>query len=70
MKEVLVTMDGTIVTVNRNSATVELANGSVIRGIISGRMMRHRIKILVGDKVQLEITPYDPTKGRITYRFK
>jgi translation initiation factor IF-1 len=70
MKEVLVTMDGTIVTVNRNSATVELANGSVIRGIISGRMMRHRIKILVGDKVQLEITPYDPTKKRITYRFK
>jgi translation initiation factor IF-1 len=55
MKENFVTMDGSIIGVNRNSATVELANGSVIRGIISGRMMRHRIKIVVGDKVEVEI---------------
>jgi translation initiation factor IF-1 len=49
---------------NRNSATVELANGSVIKGIISGRMMQHRIKVLTGDKVLVEMTPYDLTKGR------
>jgi translation initiation factor IF-1 len=59
VKEECITMDGTVVGVNRNSATVELANGSVIRGIISGRMMQHRIKVLTGDKVLVEMTPYD-----------
>jgi translation initiation factor IF-1 len=63
-------MDGTVVGVNRNSATVELANGSVIRGVISGRMMQNRIRIFAGDKVKVEMTPYDLTKGRITYRSK
>ena len=53
MKENFVTIDGTIIGINRNSATVELANGSVVRGIISGRLMRHRIKIVVGDKVEV-----------------
>jgi translation initiation factor IF-1 len=69
MKEVLVTMDGTVVGVNRNSATVELDNGSIIRGVISGRMMQHRIRIFAGDKVKVEMSPYDLTKSRITYRF-
>jgi translation initiation factor IF-1 len=69
MKEVLVTMDGTVVGVNRNSATVELDNGSIIRGVISGRMMQHRIRIFAGDKVKVEMSPYDLTKSRITNRF-
>ena len=47
---------------------VELENGVTIRGIISGKMAKFRIKILPGDKVDLEISPYDLTIGRITYR--
>jgi translation initiation factor IF-1 len=50
--------------------SVELSNGSVVRGFISGRMMLYKIRVLVGDKVAVEMTPYDLTKGRITYRFK
>ncbi|MDD3480816.1 MAG: translation initiation factor IF-1 [Patescibacteria group bacterium] len=47
---------------------VELENGHVILAHISGRMRKHYIKILPGDKVKLEMTPYDLTKGRIIYR--
>ncbi len=63
-------MTGTVVGMNRNSATVELTNGAVIRGIIAGKLMRHHIKIVAGDKVRVEMTPYDLTKGRIVYRSK
>jgi translation initiation factor IF-1 len=70
MKEATVEMSGTVVGVNRNSATVDLANGSVIRGVISGKMMQHHIRAFAGDKVKVEMSPYDLTKGRITYRFK
>lgn len=47
---------------------VELENGHVILGHISGKMRMHYIKILPGDKVKIEMTPYDLTKGRITFR--
>lgn len=47
---------------------VELENGHVILGHISGKMRMHYIKILPGDKVKVEMTPYDLTKGRITFR--
>jgi translation initiation factor IF-1 len=47
---------------------VELENGHVILGHISGKMRMHYIKILPGDKVRIEMTPYDLTKGRITFR--
>jgi translation initiation factor IF-1 len=49
---------------------VELENGHVILGHISGKMRMHYIKILPGDRVRVEMTPYDLTKGRITYRMK
>lgn len=49
---------------------VELENGHVILAHISGKMRMHYIKILPGDKVRIEMTPYDLTKGRITYRMK
>ena len=49
---------------------VELENGHIITASISGKMRMHYIKILPGDKVQIEMTPYDLTKGRITYRHK
>jgi len=49
---------------------VELENGHVITAHISGKMRMHYIKILPGDKVKLEMSPYDLTKGRITFRYK
>jgi len=49
---------------------VELENGHVIVAHISGKMRKHYIRILAGDKVKVEMTPYDLTKGRITYRDK
>ena len=47
---------------------VELENNHVVLAHISGRMRKHFIRILIGDKVRLELSPYDLTKGRITYR--
>jgi translation initiation factor IF-1 len=49
---------------------VELANGAIILCHLSGKMRMNFIKILPGDKVRVEMTPYDKAKGRITYRFK
>jgi translation initiation factor IF-1 len=49
---------------------VELDNGHVVLAHISGKMRMHFIKILPGDKVTVELSPYDLTRGRITYRFK
>jgi translation initiation factor IF-1 len=49
---------------------VDLDNGHKVLAHISGKMRMHYIRILPGDKVQVELTPYDLTRGRITYRFK
>lgn len=49
---------------------VELSNGHVIVAYVSGKMRKHRIRLLAGDKVSVELTPYDLTKGRITFRHK
>jgi len=49
---------------------VELTNGHPIIAHMSGRMRKHRIRILAGDKVSIEMTPYDLSKGRITFRHK
>ena len=49
---------------------VELANGHVVLAHISGKIRKNYIKILTGDRVLVELSPYDLTKGRITYRFK
>ena len=49
---------------------VKLDNGHQVLAHISGKMRMHYIKILPGDKVKLELSPYDLTKGRITYRYK
>ena len=49
---------------------VELENGHVVLAQISGKMRMYYIKILPGDRVKLEMSPYDLTKGRITYRYK
>ena len=49
---------------------VELENGHLITAHISGKMRKHYIRILTGDRVKVEMTPYDLSKGRITYRVK
>jgi translation initiation factor IF-1 len=51
------------------SFRVKLENGQEIIGFLSGKMRMNKIRILPGDEVKLEMTPYDLTKGRITYRF-
>ena len=68
-KEDHIEMEGTITeTLTNTMFRVELENGHVVTAHISGRMRKHYIRILTGDKVTVELTPYDLTKGRITYR--
>jgi len=70
-KDDVIQMQGEILE-NLPNATfrVKLENGHVVLGHISGKMRMHYIKILPGDKVQLEMSPYDLNKGRITFRYK
>ncbi len=70
-KEEAIEVQGTILE-NLPNATfkVELDNGQSIMAYVSGKMRMHFIKILPGDKVTVELSPYDLSKGRITYRFK
>ena len=62
--------DGTIIEALSNAMfRVELENGHIVTSHISGKMRMHYIKLLPGDKVKIEMSPYDLTKGRITYRY-
>jgi translation initiation factor IF-1 len=67
-KEVIEATGTVLETLPNAMFKVELENGHVILAHISGKMRMHYIKILPGDKVTIEMTPYDLTKGRITYR--
>ncbi|MBN1349568.1 translation initiation factor IF-1 [candidate division KSB1 bacterium] len=70
-KEDAIKVDGTIIeTLPNASFKVELENGHRVLAHISGKMRMHFIKILPGDKVTVELSPYDLTRGRITYRYK
>lgn len=70
-KQQSIEQDGTVVESLGNAMfRVELENGHVIVAHISGKMRMHYIKILPGDRVKLEMSPYDLTKGRITFRYK
>ena len=70
-KEDVIEMQGDVVE-NLPNATfrVKLENGHVVLGHISGKMRMHYIRILPGDKVTVQLTPYDLTKGRIVFRAK
>ena len=69
-KQSLIKQDGTIVEALSNAMfRVELENGHVVIAHISGKMRMHYIKLLPGDKVKLEMSPYDLSKARITYRY-
>ena len=68
-KEDVIEIEGKVVETMPNAMfTVELENGHEITGHISGKMRMHYIKILPGDKVKVEMSPYDLSKGRITFR--
>lgn len=70
-KQAAIEQDGTIIEALSNAMfRVELENGHEIIAHISGKMRMNYIKILPGDKVKVELSPYDLTKGRITYRYK
>ena len=70
-KQTALERDGTVTEALSNAMfRVELDNGHVITAHISGKMRQHYIKILPGDKVKVEMTPYDLSKGRISFRYK
>ena len=70
-KEGVIEMEGSVVEALPNAMfRVELTNGHVVLAHISGKMRQHYIRILPEDRVVVELTPYDLTRGRITYRYK
>jgi translation initiation factor IF-1 len=70
-KEEMIEMEGVVDEVLPNTVfRVTLANGAAVTAYASGKMRKHRIRILAGDKVTLEMSPYDLSKGRINFRHK
>ena len=70
-KEDFIEMEGTVIDTQPNTMfRVELENGHVVTAHISGKMRKHYIRIMTGDAVTVELTPYDLEKGRIVYRAK
>lgn len=71
VKEEAIEVEGTVMEPLPNAMfRVELENGHKVLAHISGKMRMHFIKILAGDKVKIELSPYDLSRGRITYRYK
>ena len=69
-KQSAIQQDGTIIKALSNAMFhVELENGHIVTSHISGKMRKFYIKLLPGDKVKMELSPYDLTKGRITFRY-
>ena len=70
-KEEKIEVEGQVIEALPNTQfTVELSNGHRILAYLSGKMRRYYIRILLGDRVRVELSPYDPTRGRIVYRYK
>ena len=70
-KEDNIEMQGVVLeTLPNTTFRVQLENGHVVMAYISGKMRKNYIRILTGDKVTVQMTPYDLTKGRITFRYK
>jgi len=70
-KEDVIQVEGTVIEPLPNAMfRVEIENGHKVLAHISGKMRKHFIRILPGDKVSIELSPYDLTRGRITYRYK
>mgnify|MGYP001419078401 CR=1 FL=1 len=69
-KEDAIEVDGVVQEALPNAMFVELENGHTVLAHISGKMRKFYIRILPGDRVKVELSPYDLTRGRITYRMK
>ena len=70
-KEEAIEVEGRVIETLRNGMfRVQLENGNVILGYLSGKIRKYRIRVLNGDRVLVELSPYDLNKGRITYRYK
>ena len=70
-KEDQIEMEGKVIdTLPNTMFRVQLENGHIVTAHISGKMRKHYIRILIGDSVKVEMTPYDLTKGRITFRVR
>ncbi len=70
-KEDKIEVEGTVVELLPNTQfTIELDNGHKVLAYLSGRMRKYYIRILLGDRVRVEMTPYDLERGRITYRYR
>jgi translation initiation factor IF-1 len=66
----LIQLEGKVIKVlGGGTMEIECDNDMVVRGVLSGRMKKHRIKVMVGDRVQVSVSPYDTSHGLITYRF-
>ena len=63
-------IDGVVTDIMPNAFKVELENGMEIRAVLAGKLRMHHIKVLQGDKVSVELSPYDLTNGRMTYRYR
>jgi translation initiation factor IF-1 len=70
-KEEKITVEGTVIEALPNTMfKVKMDNGHEVLGYLSGKMRRYYIRILLGDRVKVELSPYDLNKGRITFRFR
>jgi len=71
-KDDVIELEGVVVDIARNDIKIELntVNKPIITGYLAGKLRVHSIKIMVGDKVRVEMSPYDLTKGRIVWRDK
>ena len=66
----LIQLEGKVTKVlGGGTMEIECDNDIVVQGVLSGRMKKHRIKVMVGDRVQVSVSPYDTSHGLITYRF-
>lgn len=69
-KEDFLELDGVVVDIIKNDIKIKLENGHIITGYLAGKLRINNIKILIGDKVKVEVSPYDLNRGRITWRDK
>jgi len=70
-KDGIIEVDGTCLEVLPNQMyKVELENGHTVIAYAAGKMKQNKIRVLMGDKVKVEISPYDLSKGRVTFRYK
>jgi len=67
----LIELEGVVTKVmGRGTMEIQCDNNVVVRGVLSGRMKKNRIKVIQGDRVKVSVSPYDTSHGLVTYRFK